>query len=86
MIFDGGGFYAPDCAHELVSLGRLARDGVGTVLSPGAAPSYLLFPDGMHAPIVNLGVLVIPDVSKRAADAFAAFGVSGQVVQASSSM
>jgi len=71
----------PDCAHELISLGRLARDGVGTVLAPGALPSYLLFPDGKRAPIVNLGVLVIPEVSKRAADASAAFGVSGQVVQ-----
>ena len=71
-----------DCAHELISLGRLARDhGIGTMLSAGAAPSYMLFPDGMRAPIVNLGVLVIPEVSVRSKAAFSAFNVGGQVVQ-----
>ena len=51
-----------DCAHTLISLGRLARDGAcGTTLDIGGA-AYLFFPDGSRAPLINAGVLLFPEI------------------------
>eukprot|EP00966_Prymnesium_polylepis_P052867 1224635-Prymnesium_polylepis.1 len=52
-----------NCTHVLVSLGQLARDNVlGTNLALGDNASHMVFGDGQLAPIVNLGVLIIPTV------------------------
>ena len=48
--------------HTLVSLGTLAREGVaGTYLGMGNEVSSLRFADGACAPLMNVGVLVVPD-------------------------
>ena len=45
----------PDSHHNLISLGILARDQhVGTWLAPGTGRSHLIFPDNVHAPLVNV--------------------------------
>ena len=49
------------CAHNLVSLGKLAREEhVGLVVGAGADPTYLQFAKH-RAPLVNLGILIVPD-------------------------
>ena len=52
-----------DCPHDLVSLGRLAKEeNVGSYIGPANSSSHLVFPDGKTAPMANLGVLVLPKV------------------------
>ena len=51
-----------DSAHNLISLGLLAREQhVATYIGPGESASMLIFPDGSQAPLANVGVLVLPD-------------------------
>jgi hypothetical protein len=50
------------CGHELISLGKLAREeNVGTTLSPGGKLSYLSF-GSQRAPLINFGVILVPHV------------------------
>ena len=65
-----------DCAHTLISAGRLARDGTcGTVLEIGGN-SYMSFPNGSRAPLMNLGVIVLPAVNARWAETAAAMSLN----------
>ena len=48
--------------HTLVSIGSLAyQSSVGTWIAPDTETSYFRFRDGATAPLVNVGVLVIPE-------------------------
>jgi hypothetical protein len=61
------------CAHNLTSLGKLARDeGISTTLGAGDSPSFLAFADGGRAPLLNLGIVVIPPGDGVAVPALAA--------------
>ena len=52
----------PTCAHNLLSLGNLARDSnVSVTLGAGSEPSFINFGQA-RAPILNFGVIVIPEV------------------------
>ena len=62
-----------DSAHNLISLGCLARDQhIATWIAPGEGASRLVFPDGSHAPLANIGVLVLPDAASDFAPAMSA--------------
>ena len=62
-----------DCAHNLVSLGKLARDEqMGTWLAPGNEQSHLTLSNGKKAPLLNLGILIIPDASAKMVPAMSA--------------
>ena len=51
-----------DREHNLISVGSLALDmGVATYIAPGNGSSRILFPDGVQACLLNVGVLVLPD-------------------------
>ena len=51
----------PDCAHNLISLGKLARDeGIGVIVGAGHEASQLTLPDKTAVPILNVGILVVP--------------------------
>ena len=68
----------PNCAHELVSLGNLAKDeGVKTRIGD-AHDTLLEFPDGATAPAFNLGIVVLPFADKgwhkKAAELLAVVG------------
>ena len=64
-----------DCSHLLVSLGRLAQEQhMGTWLAPGGEMSYLQFASGTKAPLVNLGVLILPNASSDWAERAPSFG------------
>ena len=55
----------PECAHNLVSLGRLARDnGISFTLSVAHESSFLQFSDGSRSNVVNMGVIVLPPPGK----------------------
>jgi len=55
------------CAHNLVSLGKLARnEHVSTTIGAADASSFLTLRDSTRVPILNLGVLVIPSCAKAA--------------------
>ena len=57
-----GALIMDTCAHNLVSVGKLARlKGVSCTLTAGDGDSYFTIPDGRRAQIFNMGVLVIPD-------------------------
>ena len=50
------------CHHNLVSIGRLAREnGVSTLISPEG--TSFIFPDGQEAPLINDGTIIVPDAS-----------------------
>ena len=54
----------PDCAHNLLSAGKMASQrGVSLTIGAGADPSYFTFRDGKRAPVLNLGVMVLPGPS-----------------------
>ena len=70
-----------DSAHNLISLGLLARDQhVGTWIAPGNGASKLVFADGTQAPLHNVGVLVLPDIASDVAPAMLAHEDSSPVV------
>jgi hypothetical protein len=50
-----------ECAHNLISLGKLARDEhIGFTLGAGDDPTFLSLPNGTKAPLLNLGIVVVP--------------------------
>ena len=49
------------CAHNLISLGKLARDNdIGTYIGAGTNGSYLQFSDKAKGPLINAGIILIP--------------------------
>ena len=49
------------CSHNLISLGKLARDeGIGLTIGAGDEPSFMSLPGGIQAPVLNLGIIVVP--------------------------
>jgi hypothetical protein len=49
-----------NCAHELISLGNLAKDeGIKTVIGSDSE-TELVFSDGAASPAFNLGIIVLP--------------------------
>ena len=64
-----------DSAHNLISLGLLARDQhIATYIAPGESASMLIFFDGSQAPLANVGVLVLPDSMSDFVPAMTAVG------------
>ena len=53
-----------NCSHNLISLGKLAREeGIGMMLGACDEDSYLKLPGNITAPVLNLGIIVIPPPS-----------------------
>ena len=74
----------PQCAHELVSAGNLAKNnGINTLIASGNE-TRLIFPDGACAPVFNMGVTVLPvakgDWASRAAALGSACALNAPVV------
>ena len=66
----------PQCAHELVSAGNMAKEhGIHTLIA-GDNDTRLIFPDGKCAPVFNMGVTVLPVVDKDWASRASALGSS----------
>ena len=56
----------PGSEHNLVSLGLLASElRISTLIAPPGEGSRIFFPDGSHAPMHNIGVLIFPDAAAR---------------------
>ena len=56
-----GALVMEDCSHNLISLGKLAREqGIGLTLGAGDDASSLNLPGGITAPVLNLGIIIIP--------------------------
>eukprot|EP00962_Isochrysis_galbana_P001935 scaffold501_cov105-Isochrysis_galbana.AAC.5 len=52
----------PECPHHLLSACNAAAEGVFSVhVGLGTEPSFLSLRDGRRAPLINSGVLVLPD-------------------------
>ena len=62
--FVRGSFENPQCPHNLIPPGLLAREqGVATWIAPFNERSYIQFPDRYTTTIINAGILILPDAS-----------------------
>ena len=58
-----GSFLNEQCPHNLIPPGQLAREQrIATWIAPGDEQSYALHPDGARTPLVNVGVMIAPDL------------------------
>ncbi len=54
----------PSCPHNLYPAGVMAQEhGIATYIAPWGETSYIRFSDGAKVPLINTGILILPDAS-----------------------
>ena len=55
-----------NCSHNLISMGKLAREEhISLTIAAGDGSSYLGLPGNLQSPVLNLGILILPPATSR---------------------